>query len=175
LRTKDPKTARSRLARKTVEIEEQFELIRTRQSGDDGAASAKLRARFSEIARAYAIQISDAEFAFRRLVAVVGVMDDKDARGILDAIEPMVSDVVVTRNASPRAMAPDVLAELARSIFGEDRVVVEPSLDTAVETAVALVEQTDDPEEPLAGGGVLITGSVVTAGEARTLFGKEPA
>jgi dihydrofolate synthase / folylpolyglutamate synthase len=37
------------------------------------------------------------------------------------------------------------------------------------------VEQTDDPEEPLAGGGVLITGSVVTAGEARTLFGKEPA
>lgn len=68
LRTKDPKTARSRLARKTVEIEEQFDLIRARKGGDDPAISAKLRARFSEIARAHAIEISDVEFAFRASV-----------------------------------------------------------------------------------------------------------
>jgi dihydrofolate synthase/folylpolyglutamate synthase len=69
------------------------------------------------------------------------------------------------------------LNELAVSIFGEDRVVAETSLDAAVETAVALVEAGPGAlaEEPLAGGGVLVTGSVVTAGEARTLFGKEPA
>ncbi|HKS45983.1 MAG TPA: folylpolyglutamate synthase/dihydrofolate synthase family protein [Amycolatopsis sp.] len=115
------------------------------------------------------------EFAFRRLVAVVGVMADKDARGILEALEPVASDVVVTRNSSPRAMPLEELYELARSVFGADRVVAETSLDAAVETAVALVEESDDPEEPLAGGGVLVTGSVVTAGEARTLFGKEPA
>ncbi|EHR49935.1 folylpolyglutamate synthase/dihydrofolate synthase [Saccharomonospora marina XMU15] len=116
----------------------------------------------------------DAEFAFRRLAAVIGVLRDKDALGILEALEPVVSEVVVTASSSPRAMPVAELAELAVSVFGEERVTVEPVLDAAIESAVALVEQTDDPEEPLAGGGVLITGSVVTVGEARTLFGKEP-
>ncbi|MGV9298137.1 bifunctional tetrahydrofolate synthase/dihydrofolate synthase [Amycolatopsis sp. NPDC003676] len=125
-------------------------------------------------ARALAATITD-EFNFRRLVAVVGVLADKDARGILDALEPVVSDVVVTRSSSPRSLPVEDLAELAASIFGEDRVLAEPNLETAIETAIGLVEQSDDPEEPLAGGGVLVTGSVVTAGDARTLFGKEPA
>lgn len=116
----------------------------------------------------------NAEFAFRRLVAVAGIMADKDAEGILGALEPVVSDIVVTRSSSPRAMPLAELAELARSIFGEDRVVAETSLDAAVDTAVALVDEVDNPDEPLAGGGVLVTGSVVTVGEARTLFGKEP-
>ncbi|MET9259689.1 folylpolyglutamate synthase/dihydrofolate synthase family protein [Amycolatopsis sp. NPDC004079] len=125
-------------------------------------------------ARALATTITD-EFNFRRLVAVVGVLADKDARGILDALEPVVSDVVVTRSSSPRSLPVEDLAEVAASIFGEDRVLAEPDLETAIETAIGLVEQNDDPEEPLAGGGVLVTGSVVTAGDARTLFGKEPA
>ncbi|MFB9929912.1 bifunctional folylpolyglutamate synthase/dihydrofolate synthase [Amycolatopsis halotolerans] len=125
-------------------------------------------------ARALATTITD-EFNFRRLVAVVGVLADKDARGILDALEPVVSDVVVTRSSSPRSLPVEDLAEMASSIFGEDRVLAEPDLETAIETAIGLVEQNDDPEEPLAGGGVLVTGSVVTAGDARTLFGKEPA
>ncbi|MGW3994554.1 bifunctional tetrahydrofolate synthase/dihydrofolate synthase [Amycolatopsis sp. NPDC004772] len=125
-------------------------------------------------ARALATTVSE-EFAFRRLVAVVGVMAEKDAHGILDALEPVVSDIVVTRNSSPRSMPLEELNDLAISVFGEDRVVAETDLETAIETAIALVETNDDPEEPLAGGGVLVTGSVVTAGEARTLFGKEPA
>ncbi len=125
-------------------------------------------------AKALATTVAE-EFAFRRLAAVVGVMAEKDARGILDALEPVVSEVVVTKNSSPRAMPLDELNEIAISIFGEDRVFAEPSLDIAIETAIGLVEQSDDPEEPLAGGGVLVTGSVVTAGEARTMFGKEPA
>ncbi|HJQ47434.1 MAG TPA: folylpolyglutamate synthase/dihydrofolate synthase family protein [Amycolatopsis sp.] len=125
-------------------------------------------------ARALAATISE-EFAFRKLVAVVGVMADKDARGILEALEPVVSEIVVTTNSSPRAMPLVELNDLALSIFGEDRVVAEQPLDAAVETAVALVEEIGDGDEPLAGGGVLVTGSVVTAGEARTLFGREPA
>ncbi|WP_020661001.1 bifunctional tetrahydrofolate synthase/dihydrofolate synthase [Amycolatopsis benzoatilytica] len=125
-------------------------------------------------ARALATTIAD-EFHFRRLVAVVGVLSDKDARGILDALEPVVSDVVVTRSSSPRSLPLEELAALAGSIFGEERVLAEPDLETAIETAIGLVEQSDDPEEPLAGGGVLVTGSVVLAGDARTLFGKGPA
>ncbi|GAA0531610.1 dihydrofolate synthase [Saccharopolyspora subtropica] len=115
------------------------------------------------------------EFSFRRLVAVVGVLGDKDARGILEELEPVVEEVVLTRNSSPRALDPDQLAGMARDIFGADRIVVEPRLDDAVEAAIGLAEETSDPGESMSGGGVVITGSVVTAGEARALFGKEPA
>ncbi|HET9142565.1 bifunctional tetrahydrofolate synthase/dihydrofolate synthase [Actinophytocola sp.] len=116
----------------------------------------------------------DSEFGFRRLVAVVGVMADKDAAGILAALEPVVNEVVLTTNSSSRAMDPDALAAVALEIFGEDRVVVEPRLDDAIETAVSLAESADDADS-LAGSGVIATGSVVTAGEVRALFGKEPA
>jgi dihydrofolate synthase/folylpolyglutamate synthase len=113
-----------------------------------------------------------AEFSFRRLVAVVGVLADKDARGIIQALEPAVEDLVLTRNSSPRAMDPDDLAALAKDVFGPDRIVVESRLDDAVEAAIELAEETTDAGDTVAGGGVVITGSVVTAGEARALFGK---
>lgn len=117
----------------------------------------------------------DEEFDFRKLIAVVGVLGDKDAHGILDALEPVVAEVVLTQNSSPRAMPADDLAAVARDIFGPDRIVVEPRLDDAIETAVGLAEETAEPGQPLSGAGVVVTGSVVTAGEARALFGKEPA
>ena len=50
---------------------------------------------------------------------------------------------------------------------------VEPFLPDAVEAAIGLAEESDG--EPVSGAGVVITGSVVTAGAGRTLFGKEPA
>jgi dihydrofolate synthase/folylpolyglutamate synthase len=115
------------------------------------------------------------DFAFRRLVAVVGVMRDKDAHGILAELEPAVAEIVLTQNSSPRAMDADELAAVARSVFGAERIVVEPRLADAIETAVGLAEETTDADEPVSGGGVVVTGSVVTAGDARALFGKEPA
>ncbi|RRO19455.1 bifunctional folylpolyglutamate synthase/dihydrofolate synthase [Saccharopolyspora rhizosphaerae] len=115
------------------------------------------------------------EFSFRKLVAVVGVLGEKDARGILAELEPVVEELVLTRNSSPRSMDPDELAGIALDIFGQDRIMVEPRLDNAVEQAIQLAEETEDPGESMSGGGVVITGSVVTAGEARALFGKEPA
>jgi dihydrofolate synthase / folylpolyglutamate synthase len=113
------------------------------------------------------------DFSFRRIVAVVATMADKDARGILAELEPVVDEVVVTRNSSPRAHDVDELAAAAVEVFGADRVSVEPRLDDAVAAAVQLAE--DSGGDQLSGTGVVITGSVVTAGEARTLFGKEPA
>jgi dihydrofolate synthase/folylpolyglutamate synthase len=115
------------------------------------------------------------EFDFRRLIAVIGVMMDKDAQGILAALEPVVAEVVLTENSTSRAMPVDELAAVARDIFGPDRIVVEQRLDDAIETAVGLAEEVGAPGEPLSGAGVIITGSVVTVGEARALFGKEPA
>jgi dihydrofolate synthase / folylpolyglutamate synthase len=120
-------------------------------------------------ARALAAALTT-EFRFTRLVGVLGVMRDKDARGLLAELEPVLHEVVVTANSSPRAMDPDELGALASEVFGSDRVSVEPSLAAAVEQAGELAE-----EGGTSGVGVVVTGSVVTAGEARTLFGKEPS
>jgi dihydrofolate synthase/folylpolyglutamate synthase len=125
-------------------------------------------------AKALATAVAE-EFAFRRLVGVVAVMAEKDARGILEALEPVLSDIVVTRVDSPRAMPLEELNAIAIEVFGEDRVLAESALDSAIETAIGLVEQRDTAEESMSGGGVLITGSVVAAGDARTLFGKVPS
>jgi dihydrofolate synthase/folylpolyglutamate synthase len=108
-------------------------------------------------------------FDFRRLVAVVGMLADKDVVGILEQLEPLADEVVVTQNSSLRALGADELAAAAVQVFGPDRVTIEPRLDDAIEAAVRLAEETGD--DILAGTGVLVTGSVVTAGEARTLLG----
>jgi dihydrofolate synthase/folylpolyglutamate synthase len=108
-------------------------------------------------------------FDFRRLIAVVGLLADKDARGLLELLEPAVDEIVVTQSSSLRALPVDTLAALAVEVFGADRVTVEGRLDDAIEAAVRLAEDTGD--EVLSGSGVLVTGSVVTAGEARTLLG----
>ncbi|MFT3662818.1 MAG: folylpolyglutamate synthase/dihydrofolate synthase family protein [Gordonia sp. (in: high G+C Gram-positive bacteria)] len=113
------------------------------------------------------------EFEFRRLIGVIAMLGDKDARGFLEAVEPVLDAVVITHNGSPRALDPETLGDLATEIFGEDRVRIEPFLPDAVAAAIGLAEEDDD--ETLSGAGVVITGSVVTAGAGRTLFGKEPA
>ena len=106
-------------------------------------------------------------FSFRRLIGVVAVLGDKDVRGMLAGLEPVLDEIVVTENSSHRRLPVDDLAALAVEIFGAERVAVEPRLDDAIETAVDLA---DEGDQGLAGAGVLITGSVVTAGEARTLL-----
>jgi dihydrofolate synthase/folylpolyglutamate synthase len=120
-------------------------------------------------ARALAAALTT-EFRFNRLVGVVAVLEGKDARGILTELEPVLAEVIVTSSSSPRAMDPDKLGALAVEVFGSGRVSVEPRLGEAVEQAGELAEEGGE-----SGVGVVITGSVVTAGEARTLFGKPPA
>ncbi|WP_253799384.1 bifunctional tetrahydrofolate synthase/dihydrofolate synthase [Kitasatospora paracochleata] len=107
-------------------------------------------------------------FGFTKLVGVIATSGDKDVSGLLEAFEPVLAEVVVTQNSTHRAMPVDRLAALAVEIFGEDRVQVEPRLDDAIEAAITLAE-----EEDLGGAGVLVTGSVITVGEARLLFGRK--
>ncbi|WP_024793315.1 bifunctional tetrahydrofolate synthase/dihydrofolate synthase [Tomitella biformata] len=125
-------------------------------------------------ARALAAALSD-EFDFRKLVGVVAVMGDKDVAGILESLEPVLDEVVVTFNGSPRCLHPDDLAELAIAAFGEERVHVAQSMSEALETAIGLAEEVAEPGEAVSGAGVIVTGSVVTVGVARTLLGREPS
>jgi folylpolyglutamate synthase/dihydropteroate synthase len=124
-------------------------------------------------------------FGPAEVTAVVAVSADKDVAGIMDELEPFVASIVVTTNSSPRSMPVAELAELAKPVFGPDRVHVAERLDDAIELAVGLADEAsaalggplagladDEARSPLAAAGtvVLITGSVYTAGDARLLF-----
>jgi len=116
------------------------------------------------------VKTLEEEFAFSRLVGVVAVLADKDAAAMLELLEPVLDAVVVTTNSSPRAMPARELGALAREVFGPDRVTVMGSMPDAIAEAVALAES--EVEGEWSGIGVLITGSVVTAGDARRLLKK---
>ncbi|TXI56289.1 MAG: bifunctional folylpolyglutamate synthase/dihydrofolate synthase [Mycolicibacter arupensis] len=113
------------------------------------------------------------DFDFRYLIGVVSVMADKDVDGILAALEPAFDRIVVTHNGSPRAMDVEMLTVAAAKYFGDDRVVTTETLEDAIDAATALVDEFDS-EGQASGAGIVITGSVVTAGAARSLFGRDP-
>ena len=89
---------------------------------------------------------------------------------MLAELEPLLDEVVVTRNSSDRSLEVSEVAELAVEIFGNDRVITATRLDDAIETAVRLADEGEGTDVP-GSGGVLITGSVITAGDARRLLG----
>jgi dihydrofolate synthase/folylpolyglutamate synthase len=117
-------------------------------------------------------------FTFTGLVGILAVSEDKDVPAILDQLEPAVSELVVTCNSSQRSMNPAKLAELAGAVFGPDRVREADRLDDAIEIAVGLADDADATAEAagaLPGGcGILVTGSVITAGDARLLLATGP-
>ncbi len=117
----------------------------------------------------------DDSFAFSPLIGVIGVMADKDHEGLLAALEPHLAHVVITQNATSRATPAAELAEAAKAIFGEDRVSVAPRLAEALDQATALAEAGEAFGDPLGTGAVLVTGSVVTVGEARTMLTRPAA
>ncbi|WP_420114280.1 bifunctional folylpolyglutamate synthase/dihydrofolate synthase [Pseudactinotalea sp.] len=118
------------------------------------------------------VEALDEAFAFSRLVGVIGVMGDKDAESILAVLEPALPEIVVTQANLDRAMPADDLAEIAREVFGEDRVHVHASLPEAIALAADLAEQGDD-DRIGSGTGVIVAGSVILAAEARAVFGRD--
>ena len=116
-------------------------------------------------ARALASTLAES-FDFSALVGVVGILAEKDAQGVLIALEEVLDSIVITAPTSARAMPAEDLAVLAAEIFGEDRVWIEHSLVDAIDRAATLAEEASD----YGGAGVLVTGSVVLAGEATRLL-----
>ena len=108
--------------------------------------------------------IEDA-FNFAKLVGVIAILEDKDATRMLEILEPVLNEIVVSRTTSPRAMNPARLGRLAAEIYGEDRVTVVENLPDALDRAAELAD------EGGVGGGVLATGSITTAAEVRMLLG----
>jgi len=106
------------------------------------------------------------EFTFGRVIGVVGVFADKDADGIFEQLKDVVDGVIITQSSSPRAMPANELSKIAMKHLEPERVFVEADLRTAIEKAIA------DANHPMEeqSVGVLITGSVITVGEARHIL-----
>jgi dihydrofolate synthase/folylpolyglutamate synthase len=98
-------------------------------------------------------------FTFDHVTAVIGILGDKDAAGIIRALDPVVDEFVVTQSTSERAVDADDLARIAVSIVGSDRVIVEQSFEVALETARDAASQTDK-------GAVIVAGSITLVGDA---------
>ncbi len=104
------------------------------------------------------------EFTFDEVIGVVAPMGDKDIHGILLELEQVMDSIIVTANSSSRSTPVDKLEKIAIEIFGADRVFSDENLEKALERAIK------DTVRPLSEDtiGILVTGSVVTVGEARS-------
>ncbi len=108
------------------------------------------------------------EFTFDEVIGIVASMSDKDVRGALVEFEKVMDSIIVTKNSSPRSMEVAELENIATEVFGSERVFSSETLELAIDKAIK------DSVRPLSEDtvGVLITGSVVTVGEARTIVRK---
>lgn len=110
------------------------------------------------------------EFDFDAVIGVIAPMGDKDVTGILEELEGVISRVIVSRNSSHRSAPVEELFDNAREVFGSERVAREETLDTAVATAIQEARVANAVQD--SNVAVVITGSVVTAGEARSIVRK---
>ena len=101
---------------------------------------------------------------YDRLVLVIGILEDKDVRQILEILLPLASTVVVTQSAYERATPARAISDMVKGM-GYDCVVVEKVAE-ALKFARTLASVDDM---------VCVTGSLYTVGEARTSLGLRPA
>ncbi|MDP9735855.1 bifunctional folylpolyglutamate synthase/dihydrofolate synthase [Curtobacterium sp. 260] len=107
-------------------------------------------------------------FPSEHVVGVVGILGDKDARGFVRALKDTVQTFVVTQPPGDRALDADAFARIVVAEVGEDRVVVEPALEQALQEARDLAEEAD-AEDAL----VLVAGSIVMVGKVMDLVHAE--
>jgi dihydrofolate synthase/folylpolyglutamate synthase len=110
------------------------------------------------------------EFDFESVFGVLAILGEKDVRGVLLELEPVIDRLVVTQNSSDRALPVEVLFEEAIKVFGDGRVFKEVDLQSAITNSIEQCTLLNQTSEGVS--AVLITGSVVTAGESSTILRK---
>jgi dihydrofolate synthase / folylpolyglutamate synthase len=112
---------------------------------------------------AAAAQAIEEAFDFRTLIAVLGVLEDKDVDGIVEGWQDVVNHVIVTPVPTGRSATTERVAAAASAAFVGTGVVVEVATD---------VDDALDKAEGLAGegDGVLVTGSLYLVGAVRDRY-----
>jgi dihydrofolate synthase / folylpolyglutamate synthase len=108
----------------------------------------------------------ETSFTFVEVIAVLGMLGSKDAVGFLEALSPVVSQVVITEPMSPRALPAIELARLASEVLGGERVTIGGDLMSALEEAIGLADSSGE----YGGVGIIVTGSVVLVGDTIRLL-----
>lgn len=97
------------------------------------------------------------EFSQKPLIAVISVLAEKDARGVLVELSELFERVVVTASTSPRAIPAEELGLLAKELYGEDSVQIASTSTEALALARSWAEQND--------GMVVVSGSISLVGD----------
>ena len=108
------------------------------------------------------------EFDFELVVGVVAVLADKDVAGILKNLSTTLDYLVITENGSARAMNKDELAKIASQYFKAEQVEIIGDMNSAITYAIEKVALFNQVNDGVA--AVVITGSVATAGMARSII-----
>ncbi|MDH6181227.1 dihydrofolate synthase/folylpolyglutamate synthase [Microbacteriaceae bacterium SG_E_30_P1] len=97
-------------------------------------------------------------FTFDEIVVVLGVLSDKDATGIVEALAPVASSFIATQSESDRAIPAADLADLISRVAPDSALQAFESLEFAVQDARVWAAQA--PRR-----AVLVTGSITLIGE----------
>jgi dihydrofolate synthase/folylpolyglutamate synthase len=118
---------------------------------------------------------------YKGIILVLGIMGDKDARGIMEPLLPLASEIILTAPAYSRSASPEKLAGIAASLGFFD-VRIAPTMKNAVEMAIEDSCKTINPPlPPFTKGGdggingsslIVVTGSFYTIGEAKEVLGQ---
>jgi dihydrofolate synthase/folylpolyglutamate synthase len=102
-------------------------------------------------------------FDCRRIHLVLGIMGDKDIRGMLRRLLPVAETAIFTKPAYVRGAEPEKLKELAGRYLRNHFVIPGPA------EAIDYARQLAAPEDC-----ICIAGSLYFAGEVKELFGEKP-
>jgi dihydrofolate synthase/folylpolyglutamate synthase len=100
------------------------------------------------------------EFQYDRLILLIGMMKDKDAKSFLKTLAPLADHIILSKPHTDRAASPLVLQEVLERNRKKAEVIEE--MKEAIERGLSLTR-----EEDL----LCITGSLYTIGEAKSHFG----
>lgn len=103
-------------------------------------------------------------FSYDRLHLVIGVMADKDIRGMFRRLLPMAETAIFTQPRYARAANPDFLRRMARPYIQKHYVIPDPA------SAIHQARHFAGPDDL-----ICITGSLYFAGEVKEIFGEPVA
>jgi len=92
----------------------------------------------------------------RDVILIFGASEDKEVKGMLQALAPIAGRALITQSIHPRSFDPLALTEIARDYFKQVEAAVP--LEEAVKKAIDQIDK---------GGVILITGSIFVAAGAR--------
>ena len=100
----------------------------------------------------------NADFVYNKLILILGILSDKNVKGMLEIIAPICDVIVTTKSQNKRATEPFKLKEITEKLNLKNQVIAKNKADEAVKYALSIAKKDDL---------ICITGSLFTVGEAR--------